>query len=105
MNEENNRVGNQDVGNQDVKDYSYHFDPAKNNRSDNSFGGENNGQQERYTGGYQQNYGKTKRLGGGSSSMKYPYGIRGTWNSGKVSVLAIVAILCILALIIIFLMF
>lgn len=108
MNEENNRVENQDVENQDVENYSYRFNPNENVHSDNSFEGEKNGQQESYTGGYQRNNGNTLRkslVGRPSSMMRNHYGIRGPWNSGKISVLAIVAILGILALIIIFLIF
>ena len=97
MNEENNGVENQET-----KNYSYHFNPDENVHEDIPNNEEENTyQQEGYTGGYQQNYGKTlvKTLGGKSSSMmRNPYGIRGPWNSGKVSVLGMVIILVILLL-------
>ena len=103
MNDENNHVENQEI-----KKYSYHFNPDENVHNDIQNEEKDNAQQEGYTGGYQQNYGKTlvKTLGGKSSSMmRNPYGIRGPWNSGIISVLGIAIILGILALIVFFLVF
>lgn len=102
MNEENNNVENQESQN-----YSYHFDPNAS-RDEDSYednNQENNLNQNTYVGGYQLNHGKTlvKSISSTKSSSRYPYGIRGNWNSGIISILGIAIILGIIALVITFL--
>ena len=102
MNEENNNVENQES-----KNYSYHFDPDANREEDNYEENvqQNDLNQNTYIGGYQLNHGKTlaKTISSTKSSARYPYGIRGNWNSGIISILGIAIILGILALVITFL--
>lgn len=109
MNEEDKKVDNMSLVNEEEGDktYSYQFDPNKNS---DDFSSEEKDQQDgmmqnKYIGGYQLNHGKTlaRTISNTKSSSRYPYGIRGNWNSGIISVLGIAIILGILVLIITFL--
>ena len=90
MNEENNNVENQESQN-----YSYHFDPNAS-RDEDSYKDNNHPENNTNVKGYHKTLAST-------SSSRYPYGIRGNWNSGIISILGIAIILGILALVITFL--
>ena len=103
----NNVTDNSDIDKKEEKsNYSYQFNPNSSSELEKSEQEDSNtNSNENYLGGYQLNQGKglVKSFSGKSSSMKYPYGIRGDWTRGAISILGIAILLGILVLIVTFL--